>query len=210
MSGMAELQASVDLLAGQWSRSERMRAAVDAPLAAIREDVMPAFDALDRQRDIDTAEGQWLDYLGSRVGLDRPSIEGTAGDRFGFEGGPDAVGFDQAPFHGRRNLDPLVPLPDAIYRRFIRARGVLIFGKGTFQEFFTACRHIDPGCAVTDGRDMTVTVRTTMRSTFELADSVGALPRSAGVMIRYSQPGRWGFEGSGEPWDSAPFEGAGS
>ena len=55
-------------------------------------------------------------------------------------------GFDRVPFHGRRNLDPLVPLPDAIYRRFIRARGVLIFGRGTFQEFHVACRHIDPGC----------------------------------------------------------------
>ena len=203
------LEASTDLLAGQWYRSTRMLAAVDAPLAAIREGVMPAFDELEKQRHIDTAEGAWLDYLGTRVGLDRPSIpRDTTGERFGFEGA--GAGFDRVPFHGRRNLDPLVPLPDAIYRRFIRARGVLIFGRGTFQEFHVACRHIDPGCRVTDNRDMTVGVQTTMQSTFELADSAGALPRAAGVQVVYGAPGLWGFEGAGEPWDTAPFRGSGS
>ena len=81
------LEASTELLAGQWKRSDRMLAAVDAPLAAIREEVLPAFDELVLQRNIDTAEGAWLDYLGTRVGIDRPSIPTTAtGDRFGFEG----------------------------------------------------------------------------------------------------------------------------
>ena len=203
------LEASTELLAGQWARSERFLAAVDAPLAAIREEVLPAFDELDRMRHIDTAVGAWLDYLGTRVGLDRPSIpRDTTGERFGFEG--PGAGWDRAPFHGRRNLDPLVPLPDAIFRRFIRARGVLIFGRGTFQEFFTACRHIDPGCLVIDNRDMTVGVQTTMQGTFELADSSGALPRAAGVQILYGSPGLFGFEGAGEGWDRAPFRGSGS
>ena len=191
-----ELEASTELLAGQWQRSERLLAAVDAPLAAIREGVIPAFDALELMRHIDTAEGAWLDWLGTRVGLDRPSIEGdTTADRFGFEGA--GQGFDRVPFHGRRNLDPLVPLPDSIYRRFIRARGVLIFGLGTFQEFHVACRHIDPGCRVTDNRNMTMGVQTTMQSTFELADEVGALPRAGGVQVVYGAPGLWGFEGAG-------------
>ena len=202
------LEASTALLAGQWARSDRMLAAVDAPLAAIREEVLPAFDELVLQRNIDTAEGAWLDYLGTRVGLDRPSIPGVDGDRFGFEG--SGVGFDRAPFHGRVELAPLVPLPDAIFRRFVRARGVLIFGKGTFQEFFVACRHIDPGCRVFDNRDMTMIVQTTQKAVFELADSVGALPRSAGVQVIYAEPGLWGFEGPGEPWDTAPFRGSGS
>ena len=135
------LEASTELLAGQWQRSERMLAAVDAPLAAIREDVLPAFDELDRMRHIDTAVGAWLDYLGTRVGLDRPSIpRDTTGERFGFEGA--GAGWDRAPFHGRRNLDPLVPLPDAIFRRFIRARG------DAGQVLSTvAFREVDPPCA---------------------------------------------------------------
>ena len=101
------------------------------------------------------------------------------------------------PFHGRRNLDPLVPLPDAIYRRFIRARGVLIFGRGTFQEFHVACRHIDPGCRVTDNRNMTVGVQTTMQSIFELADEVGALPRAGGVQVVYGAARPVGLRGRG-------------
>ena len=202
------LEASTDLLAGQWQRSERFLAAVDAPLGAIRDEVLPAFDALEKQRHIDTAEGAWLDYLGTRAGIDRPSVPTDATDaRFGFEG--FGTGFDRAPFHGASELAPLVPLPDAVFRRFVRARGVLIFGRGTFQEFYVACRHIDPGCRVVDNRDMTVSVVTTMGKTFELADSVGALPRPAGVLVIYSEPGRWGFEGFGEPWDTAPFRGSG-
>ena len=54
---------------------------------------------------------------------------------------------------------------------------------------------------------MTVGVQTTMQSIFELADEVGALPRAGGVQVVYGQPGLWGFEGAGEPWDTAPFRG---
>ena len=87
---------------------------------------------------------------------------------------------------------------------------MLIFGTGTFQEFHVACRHIDPGCLVVDNRDMTAIVQTLLTTTFELADSVNALPRPAGVQVIYSEPGLWGFEGFGEPWDTAPFRGSGS
>ena len=102
----------------------------------------------------------------------------------------------------------LQPLPDEIFRRFVKARGILVFSAGSFQDFWLACRIIDPAARIVDNRDMTVAIVTTRQSQFELADRIGALPRTAGVMIVYSQPGRFGFEGSGETFDTAPFQGA--
>lgn len=202
------LQASTQLLAGQWQLSPKLLAAVDAPLAAIREEVLPALDAIEQQLDIDDAEGYWLDILGALLGIDRPAVAGAAtGDRFGFEGA--GVSFDTAPFRGANPVAALEPLPDEVYRKLIRTRGLVVLSDGTFQTFFKAAMILDPGAVVTDNRDMTLGVVTTQRSMFELADSVDALPLNAGVGIVYGVPGRFGFEGIGEPFDTAPFRGRG-
>ena len=207
---MPTLQASTNLLAGQWQLSPKLLAAIDAPLAAIREEVLPALERIEQMRDIDDAEGVWLDILGSLLGLDRPAVPGsTTGDRFGFEGATGAVGFDQAPFRGANPVAALEPLPDEVYRKLIRTRGLVVLSDGTFQTFFKAAMILDPGAIVTDNRDMTLSVVTTERPMFELAESVDALPLNAGVGIIYGVVGRFGFDGIGEPFDTAPFRGRG-
>ena len=203
------LEASTELLAQQWQNSPKLMAAIDAPLETIRESVLPPFDTLDRMRTIENAEGVWLDFLGRKLGIDRPTISVSATSaRFGFEGATRATGFDRAPFHGSREEDPIVPLPDALFRRLVRARGVVVRFDGSIQMFVRACRHIDPSCSVVDNRDMTVTIVTDEQDFFELAESAGALPRTAGVGIIYSQLGLFGFEGIGEGFDQAPFRGS--
>ena len=202
------LQASTDQLASQWQNSPKLQAAVDAPLAAIREEVLPAFDAIETMRDIDDAEGHWLDLIGALLGLDRPAVPSDAtGARFGFEG--PGSSFDQAPFRGASPVAALVPLPDAIYRKLIRTRGLVVLSDGTFQTFYRAAKILDPGAVITDNRDMTIGVVTAQRPLFELAESVAALPVNAGVGIVYGVTGRFGFEGIGESFDSAPFRGRG-
>ena len=205
---MTQLATSTDLLASQWQNSPRLIATVDAPIQAVQEEFIDELDALEVQRDIDTATGVWLDYLGTRVGLKRPSVPGRSTVRYGFEGSDTGVGWDRAPFDGSSTPGDLQPLPDEIFRRFIKARGRLVLGNGNFPDFFAACQIIDPASQIFDNRDMTVSIRTTRQAQFELADSIGALQRSAGVMIIYSEPGRFGFEDAGETWDSAPFQGA--
>ena len=202
------LEASTELLASQWRDSPRLNAAVDAPLREIQEGFLDSVDALDPQRDVDTATGIWLDWLGTRVGLDRPSVPDPSADAFGFEGA--GTGWDRAPFRGSSTVGALRPLPDETFRRFVRARGILVFSEGSFQDFWQACRIIDPAARIVDNRDMTVSIVTTRQSQFELADRIGALPRTAGVMIIYSEPGRFGFEGAGDTFDTAPFQGAGT
>ena len=197
---MAQLQTTSDLLVGQWQDSPRLRAAVDAPLDTIREDVLPAFDTLRLMRDIDKAEGVWLDYLGVRVGLRRPSTTDPGADpRFGFT--LAGTGFDQEPFRGEAANDAVYPLPDVIYRRFVKARALLVLGDGTYQTFAKAVRVIDPAAGVQDRRDMSVRIVTAQRVFLELADASDALPRTAGVELVYADRGRFGFDDAGEPFD---------
>ena len=134
---------------------------------------------------VDDAEGVWLDYLGARVGVDRPATSNPAADlRFGFD---DAGrGFDQVPFRGAAASDAVFPLHDATYRAFVKARGILVLGDGTIQTFVQAIHQIDPDATVVDNRDMTVTVTTTLQEDIELADEIEALPRTAGVRIIYA------------------------
>ena len=133
------LEASSNLVVGQWLDSPRLRAAIDALLAAAEEDALDAFERLQLMRHIDTAEGVWLDYLGARVGLRRPATTDPEQDtRFGFDG--PGSGFDQVPFRGARESEAVFPMGDEQYRCFIRARGILVLGDGTTQTFAKAVR----------------------------------------------------------------------
>ena len=201
---MPQLETTSDLLVGQWQDSPRLRAAVDAPLDTIREDVLPAFEQLRLMRDIATAEGVWLDYLGVRVGLRRPSTTDPSADlRFGFD---DAgSGFDQARFRGDAVNDAVYPLPDTIFRRFVKARALLVLGDGTYQTFAKAVRVIDPGADVQDRRDMSLRIVTDQQAFLKLADTAGALPRTAGVELVYADRGRFGFDDAGEPFDQGSW-----
>ena len=184
-----QLQTTTDLLIGQWATAPRLEAAIEAPLDVLRDEVCVALTALDRMRELDNAEGVWLDYLGVRVGIRRPSTTDPAADlRWGLEGPPQSRGFDQVPFAGDEVNAAVYPLPDAVFRRFVRARVVLIFGDGTAQTFARGVQEIDPDAILVDNRDMTVDVTTLYVEVLELADSIGALPRSAGVTVTYATP----------------------
>ena len=181
------LEATTDLVIGQWFDSPRLRAAIDAPVDVANEDVVPAFDRITLMREIDSAEGVWLDYLGVRVGIRRPTQrDPSMDDRLGFDMAGEP--FDQAPFRGDVISDAVYPLNDEMFRRFIKARAILDLGDGTFQTFSKAVRTIDPGAAVQDQRNMTVRVVTSLSTFLELADEVGALPRTAGVLIALRRP----------------------
>ena len=148
----------------------------------------------------------WLDYLGTRLGIERPATTDPAqDDRFGFDmaGSP----FDQAPFRGDVANDAVYPLPDALYRRLVKARAIMVLGDGTIYTFSRAVREIDESAAVQDQRNMTVRVVTSRRRLLELADTIGALPRTAGVLIIYADRGRFGFDQAGVPFDQGAFTG---
>ena len=83
----------------------------------------------------------------------------------------------------------------------------MVLGDGTIYTFSRAVREIDESAAVQDQRNMTVRVVTSRRRLLELADSIGALPRTAGVLIIYADRGRFGFDMAGVPFDQGAFTG---
>ena len=126
-------------------------------------------------------------------------------ERFGFEGPTQSRGFDLQPFAGDEANAAVYPLPDGPYRRLIEARAILVLGDGTFPTFARAIQAIDQGATVTDNRDMTVRVVSSSRPLLELADQVGALPRSAGVSIDYRDRARFGYDEAGLPFDQGAY-----
>ena len=139
---------------------------------------MPAIAQLKLMREIDTAEGIWLDRLGKRLGLMRPATtDPIADERFGYDDAGEP--FDSAPFKGSAENDAVHPLPDAVYRRFLKARAILLLADGTYQAFERAVREIDEGADVQDRRNMTVRIVTTRRSFLELAGTHPGFPLPA-------------------------------
>ena len=174
-----------DILIGQWRAAPRLRGVVDTVLQPILDDAVSAKQRIEVMKDVNEAIGVWLDRLGRTVGVERPATSDPAADiRFGFD--LAGAGFDQHPFRGDAANDAVYPLPDAIYRRFVKARAVTVLSDGTFATYVKAVRLIDPNATVVDNRDMTVTVTTALQSLVELADGIGALPRTAGVMVIYA------------------------
>ena len=202
------LDATSDLLIGQWTLSRKLRELVEASLDRANDEVLPALDQVSLMRQIDTSEGVWLDYLGIRLGIRRPATTDPASDpRFGFTGPTQSRGFDQAPFSGDTENEAVYPLPDSVFSRFVKSRAVLVLGDGTVQTFTRAVKFIDPGAAVQDRRDMSVRIITSLQPILELADSSGALPRTAGVRIEYRGRNVFGYDDAGVGFDRGPFGG---
>lgn len=199
------ITASHDLLIGQWRNAVHLQAFLDLFIRVANEELIDPAARLAVMRRIETAEGVWLDYLGKRMGVERPWAQQAAIDpRFGFD---DAgFGFDLYPFEGGAENAQTFPLGDVPYRRFLKARGVTLVARGTFPEFMRACKHIDPASIIRDNYDMSVTVSTAVAWQFQLADKAGCLPRTAGVRIDYLDTRKFGFDAAGVPFDQGPFE----
>ena len=194
------VSASLDLFVGQWRSSPRLRGVVSGALDILREEIEKPLAVLERMRRLATAEGVWLDYIGARLGLPRPSTtQGATDPRFGFDSA--GVGFDQAPFAGADVNAARAPLGDTAYRGLLQARARTVLADGTETAFRQAVEEIDPTATVLDRRDMTARVVTETPWLLQLADDLGALPRPAGVEVEYGGRDRFGFDRAGQPFD---------
>ena len=191
--------ASSSLLIGQWRNAVKLKALVDKFSAVLREQIEAPLDAVMGQRRIETARGYWLDCIGRTLGLGRPSVEDT-GTRFGYDSA--GSGFDQAPFAGHAGK---APLGDTAFRKLLRARAIAVSADGALDTFTRAVREIDPSAAVHVIAPMSLVCVTVATVLCELADAVGALPRTAGVRVQYVGPGSFGFDLAGVGFDQAPF-----
>ena len=119
-----------DLLIGQWQQSPRLVGVVDL-LQTILDAAVAAKDRFDLMRDIDAAEGVWLDYLGLLVGVSNapacliPRLTNALALT------PLASRSTQRRFGDAAVNDAIYPLPDPIFRRMVKARAITVFSDGT-------------------------------------------------------------------------------
>ena len=203
---MAFLTKGLDLLIGQWRASPTITGLIRIFEGYAREEVEKPLETLALYRTIDGAEGVWLDRLGHRLGMPRPyTTEAGVDPRLAFEGVTGATGFDQAPFAGNVENEQTFPLGDALYRRFLKARAIVLLADGSFFLLCKAVWLVDPGATLRDNLDMSVRVNTDKRWVIELADSSRALPRAAGVMLDIREREIFGFDDSGVSFDQGAF-----
>lgn len=169
-------------------------------LTVLTEQVLRPLKELEKQRDLDTAQGVWLDYIGERIGLPRPEAANPALDeRFGFDRAGE--GFDQHPFSGSDANKQSFPLSDYVYRNIIKARGIAVRSDGNLDDFVVAIKKIDPHASASDPYNMTVRVVTDQANSMRIADRVGAIPRPAGVKLIVVDRDRFGYDEAGVPFD---------
>jgi len=198
-----------DLLIDQYHNAPNIHGVVEQAIVPTRDATITTLERIDLYSGIDAAEGQWLDHISTRLGMERPATTDPAPDeRFGFD--EAGSGFDQAPFRGVAANDAVYPLPDDAFRRLLKARTVLLATDGTVTFFARAVREIDPTASVQDRRDMSVRVVTNTPALMELAETAGALPRTAGVAVDFVDRQRFGFDEAGVGFDQGPFTGGGS
>ena len=210
------LDAQSSLVIGQWQLSQAaeenielaptaLRKIIDIFLGVMRDYILGPISQVGDQLSVDKAEGVWLDYLGARVGLVRPeSYNAALDDRFGFD--QSGQPFDAHPFLGVETSETVsFPIADDIYRRIVKARGIAVLSDGNFWDFARAVRAIDSTASISDKQNMTVRVVTDNDFILRLADTLGALPRPAGVQLVIAPRGQFGYDESGVPFDQGPF-----
>ena len=174
----------LDLLISQYTGNAPINALLRGMYELIDTEFVQALRDLERMRNWDTAEGVWLNYIGRRLGMERPSID-TVVTRLGFDGG-DGVGFNQAPFATATGFVPQVAVSDAVYLLCLKVWAGTILTSGTIPDMNAAVQRSFPNAYYTDGADSTIALatgasgaqQTTARNILTAAD---AWPRPAGV-----------------------------
>ena len=141
------ITADTGLLLSQWRDAAALKAITDIWLQIAQDEIQTPMDRLATEQNLDTASGWWLDRLGERLGVVRPSAPTSDADEFGF----DAAG---KPFDGFPLSDAerpvTAPIGDPLYRRILRARIVALHSDGTRGALEQSLRQIDPFASVFD------------------------------------------------------------
>lgn len=177
------IRTTVDRLISQWSEATNLRTVAQIWLDTLRDEIDEPLAALQAQRNINTAEGVFLDRIGDLLGCPRPAVAVTPDDLFGYDGA--GVGFDQGRLADASGFgDPVEPISDGAYRSLLRARRTTILGDGSVAALEEAATEVEASATVTDGRDMTVTITTSNISLMDLAIACRAVGGPAGVRLR--------------------------
>ncbi len=134
------------------------------------------------------ATGVWLDLLALRFGLLRPYKNIGDSFFFGFDGNPQSVGFNLAPFRpDGQDLAGKIPITDALFKQLLKARAGTLRTNGTQDNVNQILNESYPGSYVTDGLDMTMTAELDLDVLDDdlaiILQQEGRIPKPAGVEL---------------------------
>ena len=132
---MTDITGRVGLLIAQYREAPKFTRVVEGLLQLLQVETVDLLDQLAASINPDTAEGVTLDWLGERLGVNRPRIEDP--NAFGFDSA--GTGFDRGRFVSLRIVfGALLPLSDEWYRRLLKTRA-LYLRSGTSIADVNAC-----------------------------------------------------------------------
>lgn len=183
----SQLHSASSTLARQYTNALRLKGLLNSFQALIVEKLEEPAAYLKDQA-TDQATGYWLDLLAQRLGLLRPyKSEGTA-FFFGFDGNPQSVGFNQAPFKpDGSQLEGKIPMTDDLFLKLLKARGGQLRTNGQQDNINQILTEAYPGSYVTDGLDMTMTAELDLDVLGDdlalILQQDGNIPKPAGVEL---------------------------
>jgi len=207
---MTDITTNSQYITGKPRESEELKSLIDQINALVQFELIDCAEDIEAQSSILTATGIWLDYYGARFNFPRPHFPPDSFVTFGFEG--NGLGFDQAPFATGETANQ--PISDALYRKWIIARGGQLITDGTLPSltdivqtaFGDEAYYVDHG-------NMSMDVNITNNFTSQEVESIveaGVIPKPCGVRVRvlYNDVGSdiFGFDGTGySGFDQNPF-----
>lgn len=137
-----------DIAWSNWLAQFRDGSNLEALVKALLKPASGIQDALRELRDrrsLEAAFGAQLDGIGTIVVLERPKAYVPSYPYFGFEGDPDAQGFNQAPFWNEGAAGAtreLRGISDVLYRRLLKWKIAINNGHGTAPEISASLKAI--------------------------------------------------------------------
>lgn len=201
-----------ELIISQYRNSPKLVSLLNSFCTIVQSDLIDAANQLALEASIDTASGYWLDRIGDRVSLVRPGLPGTI--FFGFRGVETARGFNQARFKGQGEDPTFVPVSDATYRMYLKAKGASLLTDGTQPDLSRISAAAYGNAIYLDDQNMStyVIINGIVDEIIILAAQIGLFLKPAGVrmIILIVHPEfAFGFEGQDDSlsFNQAPFVG---
>ena len=175
----------LDLLIGQYDEPPRLRALIEGLLQLHQRELVEQLCRLENFSLVDLAEGVWLDRIGQRLGLYRPTDRSY---RFlGFGRGEDRGTFGEVPFHSTAGEISRSGISDPWYRSLLKGQGIRLRSGCSITDIEAVCAVVFTGGGWVEedaaAGSITVTVVDFRAGFIPIAEASGVIPKPAGVAM---------------------------
>ncbi|MCY3554994.1 MAG: DUF2612 domain-containing protein [Gemmatimonadetes bacterium] len=193
-----DLASRIELLLPQYEDAARLRALITGAIGIEEAQVSEVLERLDRGGNPEESSGPLLDWMGHRLGIQRPIV--STGEYLGYEGTDPEGGnpFNQEEYYDDLPaINQVAPLSDEVFRPILKARARRLRG-GADRETIEAILellfpdgggYVDESSAISDGTSAVQLVVSAEDNTLYrlVSDDLFHLliPRPAGVAVEF-------------------------